>query len=180
MDIGIDNLMTVQVANQPPRFGDLHRACHSGLIRSTQVQPGWGAIQGRARHVRSHRLDKEPDLLATTEGKERRDLIGNQEADRRATRGLDQHPLLDGIILRIDQMAHKVARLVAELASNILPIYPELGRHSRRRQQERGSLAEVLAGSELHSDTAAPPTLPPKVSLRTLSRPQPPTSRHRA
>ena len=174
IEIGIDNMMAVNYANGPPAPRMLHRAFHAGLVRSMQLQGGWPAIQGHACHVKSHRLDKEPGLLSTLVGKERRDVMGNDAADKRATKGLASHPAFDAVLLRIDKRAHTVARKVVELAARLLPLFPELGRHERVADREDeaqpGEGEPAAAGQGGSADAAA--TAPPHSTALHGSRSQ--------
>ena len=60
----IDNSMVIRTLNQPAPDQHLHHAFHAGILRTARAHPGWKAMQGNARHIKSHAYDDRPDDLA--------------------------------------------------------------------------------------------------------------------
>ena len=132
----IDNSMVVRTLNHPPGDRHLHHSYHAGVLRTARAHPGWKAMTGKARHIKSHLYDERPDDLARLPAMDQHRYKGNMAIDDEADKANDvwHKPLVKDIVA-IDHMAFRAAQQVCRLAGAILPQFP-LMRHQglyRRR-----------------------------------------------
>ena len=104
--IGADNLTVVDLINKPPRPLELRRLANAGLAREIITSKSFSMIHS-SYHIRSHQLDKNPDLVNNLPWKDLFHIRGNDMADEWADRGREMHEPLNKELLKLD---HKVSR----------------------------------------------------------------------